>query len=67
MRATPELIAESHVKLRCALRHYTLAELRWDYCCNVSLDTKQIIADEVARRGVSMQEFQRYGRGIVRR
>jgi hypothetical protein len=60
---TPDIIAEANRRLRAEFQRYSLAELRWDYRCNIHEETRQMIRDELARRGVSMTAFEALGRG----
>ena len=61
--ATEEIINKEKARLRASFRLFSLAGLRWDYCCNVSEETRQVILNELARRGVSMGTFENLGRG----
>ena len=64
---TPEQIAETVAAandlFRVALQDMSLEALRWDFGCNIRPYTKQMILDEVARRGVTVGHFDSLGRG----
>lgn len=65
MKTTKEIIEASRQRLRDAYRLYSLAGLRWDFCCNISEDSRQVIREELSRRGCSMERFEALGRGKV--
>jgi hypothetical protein len=56
-------IEASLAALASAYRRYSADELRWDYLCNVEEETRALIRAELARRGVTMEAFERLGRG----
>lgn len=59
----PEILAAADAELAQAFRRYTLAELRYDWCCNLAPRTKQLILGEVKRRKVPYEEWTKLGRG----
>jgi hypothetical protein len=63
MNPTPEVIQAATDRLRAAFMRYSIAGLRWDYCCNIHEDTRQLIRDELARRRFRMATFMAMGRG----
>lgn len=63
MKPTPEMLEAAHERLRTDYGRYCLDELRWDYTCNISETSKEIIRQEVDRRGISMRQFDSLGRG----
>lgn len=66
MKAPPEIIRAALEHLAAAYRNYSTAELRWDYLCNITEDSRNVIRGELERRRVSMETFRTFGRGKVK-
>ena len=50
-------------ELALRFQDFSLEELRWDWCCNITEDTRQIIHEELERRGITEKQFEQLGRG----
>ena len=65
LRADTRHDVRSQARLRLAqqLESFSLSELRWDWGCNISPDTRALIEQELRCRGVIMEHFEALGRG----
>jgi len=64
MSIDPNIARRADEELANCYQNFTLEELRWDWCCNISQRSREIIQQELDRRKTSMKTFNalRHGR-----
>ena len=55
--------SQARLRLARQFESFSLTELRWDWSCNISPDTRALIEQELERRHVTMEQFEALGRG----
>lgn len=61
-----EVMAKADEDLAWAYRAFTLEELRWDWNCNISQRSRELMVKELERRKIPMDHFNSLGRGVRR-
>lgn len=56
-------LKDADEQLAFAYMGFSLSNLRWDWGCRISERSRELLVNELERRGISMRQFEALGRG----